>query len=123
MVKDNHLSFIRAKNRHKTSPVKGCFLLWPETVKLLRFDNLNGRKLQEAYTAFAKLHQLPSHKALRKTTTQVIEDKLKDERAARLFRAEKLDGNHGRSYVQNFTPDQVETLDNALRAVGKIYGL
>jgi len=123
-VIDGHLHYVRKKNDHdkNSTKIRGSYLLWPETAKLLHF-NLNVRKMLETYTTWRHEYGLPSHKALRKTVTQVIHEVVKDAEASRLYRAENVAGTHGRSYIRPFTPAQILTLDTALREVGRIYGL
>lgn len=71
---------------------------------------------------FTKNRGLPSHKALRKNTAQFMHDAGHHE-AARLFRGEGVKGNHGGFYISDFTPEQVKTLDAALRHVAELYGI
>jgi len=118
---DGHLSYIRAKNRHKNIKVKGSYLLWPDTLACLTYGHRQW-KLAEQYTTFRLQYGLPEHKALRKTTAQLIHDEV-GETEARLYRGENVAGTHGKSYIVPFTPAQIEKLDNALRVVGAIYGL
>lgn len=122
MIHADHLVRCRAKLRHKDNPVVGSWLLWEETRRHLTYGN-KARRLQEQYSRFAQHHGLPPHKALRKTTAQMIHDQVKDAEAARLFRGEGLPGTHGTNYICDFTPEQVDRLDNALLKVGELYGV
>jgi len=121
-IDGDHIVTGRAKLTHRPKPVVGQWRLWAETRAALDFDHKIG-PLEVAYTDFAKRHGLPVHKALRKTTTQVIHDHVEDAEAARLFRCEGLGGTHGDKYVRNFTPIQVARLDAALVKVASLYGI
>lgn len=122
MLHDNHLSFVRAKLLHKTNPVAGSWLLWHETQQLLDMNNINVRRIMDAFDAFRKQHHLPEHKALRKTTAQQLQDHIGED-AARLFRGEKVSGNHGKSYINSFSTMQVKRLDAALLKIAELYGV
>ncbi|MFQ3651912.1 MAG: hypothetical protein SNJ75_16440 [Gemmataceae bacterium] len=122
MVKGNHLIRSRQKLNHLDEPVVGSWLIWAETRQLLEGCR-TARKLEAKYNEFAKQHGLPTHKALRKTTAQMITDVLKNELASRLFRGEATKGTHGSNYICDFTPLQVEQLDEALVKVGQLYGV
>lgn len=123
MVKDGRLVRCRAKLRHRKNAVVGSWLLWSETAEFLDRHSLTGWQCFDLWYTFKDQHGLPEHKALRKTTTQVIQDQLKDEYGARLFRGEAVGGTHGKHYVRSFTPEQIAHLDGVLKKVAVIYGL
>ena len=59
---------------------------------------------------------MPEHKALRKTTAQVIQDhKELGEEESLLFRGESRQGTHHKNYIKKYTSEQVAKLDDALR--------
>lgn len=122
MVKGNHLVRSRQKLSHLDEPVVGSWFIWQETRQLME-RHRSARQLQAKYNGFAKQHGLPTHKALRKTTAQMITDVLKDELASRLFRGEATKGTHGSNYICDFTEAQVKHLEQALRKIGKLYGV
>ena len=122
MFDGTYITAPRAKLRHHKYKMIGIWRLWDETKKHLTF-NLNWKNLIMRYNRWAKQHQLPTHKALRKTTAQIIEDDINDSKAARLFRCEKLPGCHGKNYIVSFTPRQKARLEQALIKVAKIYGI
>ena len=95
--------------------------MWDATKDSLRFG-LSNRQLWESYSAFAKSHDLPSHKALRKTTAQWIEDNV-GETEARLFRCESKGDTHNRNYIRSYTPAQVLKLELAILKAGEHYGI
>jgi hypothetical protein len=66
-----------------------------------------------AFRRLSEAHSLPSHKALRKTVTQIIQDEVGEEEA-RLYRGEPGIGTHHRNYVRPYSPTQVAKLDAAL---------
>jgi len=117
----DYLHYMRKKNDHNSTKIKGSYLLWPDTLACLTYGHRQW-KLAEQYTTFRLQYGLPEHKALRKTTAQLIHDEV-GETEARLYRGENVAGTHGKSYIVPFTPAQIEKLDNALRVVGAIYGL
>jgi hypothetical protein len=125
MLQGDHLVRCRAKLRHKKDAVVGSWYLWPETRQAINL-NADARKMADAYHEFRLKHGIPEHKALRKTTAQVIEDQYeggKNVKAARLFRGEGGSDTHGTNYIRSFTPEQVRMLDDALRFVAGVYGL
>jgi len=81
------------------------------------------KKLAEKYNRFAREHQLPTHKALRKTTSQLMIDELKDKLASRLFKCRSVGGVDGHSYICDYTPAQVQHLEDALRKIGQLYSV
>ena len=86
--------------------------LWPETLAGLEY----GADCEKAYNKLRAEFSLPEHMALRKTISQLIEDSKElqhPERAARLYRAEKPAGNHGK-YYSEMSPEQVAELDTGL---------
>lgn len=121
MVQNGHIVCPRAKLLYRKNPVVGSWLLWPETKAVLKYGVIV-RRLEVKYTEFKNKHGLPEHKALRKTTAQMIEDEV-GEKEARLFRGEGPPGTHGKNYIVSFTPTQVRKLDHALGVVGRLYGL
>lgn len=120
MISGDYIIRSRDKLKHQHKAIQGSWLMWSETKKSLKFG-IKG--IKEKYHVFAEKYNLPSHKALRKTTTQVIHDVVQDSDAARLFRCERLHGTHGISYIKNFTPAQVKRLAEALKKVAEYYGL
>ncbi len=58
---------------HKKNRVKPVWLVWPETKEAMAFG-IKPRDLQREWDDFRKKYNLPEHKALRKTTAQVIQD-------------------------------------------------
>ncbi len=121
MIQDNRLVRSRQKLAYKQSQITGSWLLWKCTLESLVFDSTK-RKLESAYSVFAKQHNLPPHKALRKTTAQLIQDHV-GESEARLFRGEGGGDTHNKNYIKPFTELAVQKLDNALQVVAKLYGL
>lgn len=119
MIVDNHIIRSRDKLKHQKA-IQGSWLMWDETQNNLKF---NIKCLKKKYRVFAEKYNLPSHKALRKTTAQVIHDVVGDAEASRLFRCEKLHGTHGSHYITDFSPAQVKRLDKALKRVEKYYGI
>ena len=108
---------------HRPTKLVGCWLLWEETRKSLQLDNMpSDSSLLAHYSRFAKEHELPGHKALRKTTTQLIQDHV-GETEARLFRCEGNSDTHNSNYIKHYTPAQVAKLDDAIRKVGELYGV
>ena len=112
---DGYMKKARQKNEKKDSPVIGTWKLWPETIEALQYG-LTKWQLEEAYRQLRAAHNLPEHKALRKTIAQLIQDEV-GETEARLYRCEGVGGTHGRSYIKNFTPPQIAKLEAALKHV------
>ena len=110
----SHINTARAKMRHKKNAMVGSWLLWPETKEVLQYG-LSNRQVLEAYSKFAKTHQLPTHKALRKTVAQWLQDNIGEEES-RLYRGENVSGTHGKSYIA-FSEAQKAKLDASLMAV------
>jgi hypothetical protein len=69
---DGHISKVREKLRHKKRPLKPVWLLWPETRAAL-IDGVSYCRVQNAFVKLREQFQVPEHKALRKTTSQIIE--------------------------------------------------
>jgi len=103
----------RDKNKKKNKFI-GQWKLWPETLAELQYG-ISAAEVEKAYNKLRSKFSLPEHMALRKTISQLIEDKV-SERAARLYRAEKPGGNHGK-YYSEMSPEQVAELDTALVVV------
>jgi hypothetical protein len=106
-----HINKARAKLKGRRSPFVGSWKVWPETVAALMY----GLTLWHVHAAFDKLrsaHNLPEAKALRKTVARWIQDHVGEEEA-RLYRAEKVAGGHGKYYI-GFSPEQRVKLDRAL---------
>lgn len=121
MIHDGYLIRSRDKQDHLDEPVVGCWLLWEETKRLLRFG-LKNKNISARYSQFAKKHGLPSHKALRKTTSQLMHEAGHRE-ASRLFKCRDVDGVDGGYYISDRTEPQVKTLDTALRHIATVYGI
>ncbi len=110
-----HVSKVRKKLAHKKNRVKPVWLIWPETKEAMTFG-IKYRDLQREWDNFRKKFGLPEHKALRKTTAQVIQDhKELGEEESLLFRGESRQGTHHKNYIKKYTPEQVAKLDDALR--------
>lgn len=121
--KPAYLQRHREKNKHKKPLLVACWRLWGETEKALHFGPLpSQRRMSEHYLAFQLQHNLPSHKALRKTTAQLIQDHV-GETESRLFRCETRGDTHHSSYIVHYTPEQVAKLEKALLQVAKLYGI
>lgn len=105
----------RDKNEHQGNAPIGAWKIWSETDKVLSFAVKE--KDWQAWETFCEANAFPSHKALRKTVAQWIQDSFGGETAARLYRCEKGSGTHHASYIKAFTPEQVAQLDKALKAV------
>ncbi len=112
IIDGGYLKKGRKKNEKKPVQVVGTWKLWPETIEAIQYG-LTKWQLEEAYRQFREAHDLPEHKALRKTVAQMIQDDI-GETEARLYRCEGVGGTHGRSYIKNFTPPQVAKLEAAL---------
>jgi hypothetical protein len=113
-----HATKVRAKLQHKKSKVKPVWWLWPETKAALQFG-VTSRDVEREYTKFRLKFNLPEHKALRKTTAQVIEDHV-GESESLLFRGESKGGTHYKNYIRKYTPEQVAKLDGALQRARKV---
>jgi hypothetical protein len=113
-----HISKVRSRLRHKKTKVKPVWWLWPETKVALQFG-LPSRDVDREYTKFRTKFNLPEHKALRKTTAQVIEDHVA-EYESMLFRGESKSGTHHKNYIKKYTPEQVAKLDAALQTARKV---
>jgi hypothetical protein len=113
-----HISKVRSKLKHKKTKVKPVWWLWPETAAALQFG-LTSRDVDREYTKFRMKFNLPEHKALRKTTAQVIEDHV-GESESLLFRGESKGGTHYKHYIKKYTPEQVAKLDAALKTARKV---
>src|SRR5262249_40877145 len=110
-----HVSKVRKKLAHKKNRVKPVWLIWPETKEAMTFG-VKYRDLQREWDNFRKKFGLPEHKALRKTTAQVIQDhKELGEEESLLFRGESRQGTHHKNYIKKYTPEQVVKLDEALQ--------
>ena len=115
-----HITKVRSKLKHKKSKVKPVWWLWPETAAALQFG-LTSRDVDREYTKFRTKYSLPEHKALRKTTAQVIQDDEDfGEEESLLFRGESRPGTHYKSYIKKYTPEQVAKLDKALVKARKV---
>jgi hypothetical protein len=115
-----HISKVRAKLRHKKSKVKPVWLLWPETKEVMRFK-VAKRDMEREYMKLRTKFNLPEHKALRKTVTQMIQDHPDlGEEYALLYRGESKGGTHYKNYIRHYTSAQVEKLDKALAKVRDI---
>jgi len=105
---------VRKKLAHKKNRVKPVWLVWPETKEAMAFG-IKRRDLQREWDKFHEKFGLPEHKALRKTTAQIIQDQKElGEEESLLFRGESRQGTHHKNYIKKYTPEQVEKLDNAL---------
>lgn len=105
----------RKKNDHKKTKLVASWKIWKETQAALQFG-ITSRDLQREWTKFQKAHDFPEHKALRKTVAQIIQDHVGEEES-RLYRCEKGEGTHHKSYIIPYTPEQVAKLDKALAFV------
>tara|TARA_R100001132_G_scaffold27548_1_gene35268 strand:+ start:9084 stop:10064 length:981 start_codon:yes stop_codon:yes gene_type:complete len=123
IIQDDYIIAGRVKNQNKSKLV-GTWKLWSETKNCLEYlvPMPHQQKLIKEFKAFKDEHGLPSHKALRKTVAQEIQD-LVGEEESRLYRCEKASGTHGSHYIVNYTPEQVKKLDKALVIVAKKYGI
>jgi len=109
-----HVNKVRKKLAHKTNRVKPMWLIWPETKEAMAFG-IKRRDLQREWDNFRKKYNLPEHKALRKTTAQIIQDDEDfGEEESLLFRGESRQGTHHKNYIKKYTPEQVVKLDKAL---------
>lgn len=115
-----HVSKVRKKLAHKKNRVKPVWLVWPETKEAMAFG-IKRRDLQREWDKFREKFDLPEHKALRKTTAQIIQDhKELGEEESLLFRGESKQGTHHKSYIKKYTPEQVAKLDEALQKARKV---
>jgi hypothetical protein len=115
-----HVSKVRKKMAHRKTKVKPVWLIWPETKEAMTFG-IKPRDLQREWDKFREKFGLPEHKALRKTTAQVIQDheELGEEHSL-LFRGESKQGTHHKNYIRKYTPEQVIKLDKALRKAREV---
>jgi hypothetical protein len=99
--------------------------LWKATLAALqeyKFD-VSEARLQAGYTAFTRRHRLPPHKALRKTTQQLIEDAAGNV-VGRHYRGELSGGTHAKYYAdRRLSEVEQAALDTATDAVGTRFGL
>lgn len=113
-----HISKVRKKMAHKRSRVKPVWFIWAETKEALTFG-IKLRDLRREWDKFRERFGLPEHKALRKTTAQIIQDHVGEEESL-LFRGESRQGTHHKNYIKKYTPEQVEKLDKALRKAREV---
>ncbi len=99
--------------------------LWAETMKALSaytFDATEHR-LQQTFKRFRLLHLLPEHKALRKSVTQLIKDRVGDDES-RYYRGEMKGGVHMENYIERRLGDVEQTqLDKATDAIATMFGM
>jgi len=119
----------RVKNRRRDKPsIIGSWLLWDETKELMKFSDSGNliippRTQVNFNSDFCKLNGFPSHKALRKTTAQIIQDDTKHGlEVAMSFRNESIGGGHGKFYSTK-TSAEVNNISKALIMVADIFGL
>lgn len=96
--------------------------MWNATRASIQKIELTISGIKKQWEQFQTKHNLPEHKALRKTVAQLIQDNV-GETEARLYRCEGVEGTHGKNYIKNFTPEQIKKKDNALLVVGKMIGV
>ena len=125
-----YLNRDRVKNRKpKKKSRNGSYFLWNETKSLLQFDETTKKLIIKKSTEqnfrkkFRNEHKLPTHIALRKTVSQIIEDH-KDHGVdvARLYRNESVGGGHGKLYSDQ-SVEQTVRVSSALKMVAEAFGI